>query len=79
MSLLYKDKMAIYLDVELAFRAHMRGTKDTYGIRELDCHLGSRMRDRIPLLHGSRDGLLNTATMHHFMYISVHLSERKEI
>ena len=58
MSPLHKDKMVMYVDDELVFRAHMQGAKDTYKIRELDCHLGSRMIDRLPLPHGSRDGLL---------------------
>ena len=79
MNPLYEDKMVMYVDVELVFRARMRGTKDTYGIRQLYRHLESRTRDRLPLLYGSRDSLLYRATIRQFMYIPVHLSERKEI
>ena len=76
---LHKEKMLMYADVELVFRTHMRSTRDTYGLREQEFYLGSKMYGRLPLLHDSCDGLLCTETIRRFEYISVHFRERKEI
>ena len=71
--------MVMYVDVELVFRAHMRGTKrDVRNSRAgLLPRIESARSSSVTL--SFRDGFIYKATVRHFMYIPVHLSERKEI